>query len=115
MTGVNCGRLSRPAIVAALTAVLADVMTIVSIATDFWETIEYERLDRLDGVALNESIFNDVDGFYRLFTVKSDPSASVDGTSNSLPIGNKTVLLRSRHGGIWRICDRITGKQGGIW
>ena len=81
-------------------AALASIMMILAVSTDHWEKTEYDfnKLKALPSLVSNESYLDPGNGFYKLVTT-SDQSN-----------GTKTTYLRATYGGIWRICDQISGK-----
>ena len=75
---------------------------VIAISTDYWEDIKYkpDMLRTLDNLVLNESTFNDKEGFYVL-TLDQKVENNVTRV---------VFYLRDTYGGIWRMCDRISGK-----
>lgn len=168
-------RLRIPLAVAITTAAVANILVVISMATDHWERIEYDSdaLRRVADVIAGESTFDDVNGFYivtmndvivRHDVVTTDSgkknnnsnhdntNAHRNGSSNNSAWNNnssghnnnngndnnssecttsysglgsiindsgantasqtnrtKRFYLRSLNGGIWRLCNRITG------
>ena len=78
---------------------LTSLFMVVALSTDYWENVKYdaEKLRNLPNL-VNGSIFNDEEGFYKIVLA--------GGT------GNKTTyVLRNSYGGIWKICDKMTGER----
>jgi len=90
-----------PAAVSVLCAAFANILTVVAIATDYWESVEYMNLG---GVVLrNDSYADDVIGFYKIVLTVTNET---NGTTPYI------YYVTARHGGIWRVCDRIPGRNG---
>ena len=88
---------------AVLLGLLSTVLMVVSVATDYWEHTDY-RLDvltNLTNLNKNASYFSENDRFYKI--VLKDPLSD--------NVTHREYYLRSSYGGIWRICDYITGKH----
>ncbi|KAI0220350.1 hypothetical protein LSAT2_028151 [Lamellibrachia satsuma] len=89
---------------AVLCGTIASVLMLVAVATDHWELVEYDeqKLRALANVDTNLSLFERENGFYKVVI-------GVPGDNGD----NKTYeshYLRDSHGGIWRVCDHVSGK-----
>lgn len=107
MTGgwSNVRGMRIPVAVSVLFAAVANILTVVSVATDYWESVEYGALRRHGALSPANSYFDDRSGFYKVAVVV------VRNESNASFTGIQTHFVRARHGGIWRVCDRIPGKN----
>ena len=87
-------------ILAIVFGALATLFAVVSASTDYWEVIDWdmEALRGHETVVVANSTFSDANGYYEVLTELRDGS------------GNTTKsYLRSTYGGIWRICDKVSG------
>ena len=83
-------------------SVVSSVMVIVAVATDYWEVIDYHK-DRLESlpISMNYSILLENEGFYQVAVETEDEEGNR---------GNLTYhYFRDMYGGIWKICDTISG------
>ena len=84
--------------------VVASVLMIVTLSADSWESVVFlpTEIRKIRGFVANESHFYVDEGFHEV-TLLVDPSNKENKTS-------KVHYLRDGYGGIWRFCDRISGK-----
>ena len=77
------------------------ILMIVAVSTDYWEDVTYnnQSLSQLPNIVLAESTFYPEDGFYIIVVEEI----------NENNITKHTFYLRDTYGGIWRMCDRISG------
>lgn len=96
-----------PVAVSVLCAAVANVLTVVSVATDYWESVEYGALRRHGALSPAHSYLDDRSGFYKVAVVV----VVYGNESNASSSAVQTHYVRARHGGIWRVCDRIPGRN----
>ena len=84
---------------AAVFAAFGTLFVIIALSTTAWEEIEWNKNQLRNDASVNQtaSYFDSSNGFYVVVTEQSD--------------GNQTTsYLRDLVGGIWKICDVISGK-----
>ena len=81
---------------------IASLCMVVAVSTNFWEisTFHEDKILRVTGISVNESRLSPENKFYKVVTTKIDVNGST--------IRN-TDYLRSTYGGIWQLCDSISG------
>lgn len=84
---------------------VSTALMVVGVSTDFWELSEFDIdcIKKIKDVNLNNSILSKENGFY--YILKRDK------TSIKVNITYKEYTAFEHYGGIWRICDKITGKK----
>ena len=87
---------------AVLCGTVASVLMLVAVATDHWERVTYdeEKLRNIPHINMNLSLFNSTNGFYKIVI-----NVGYDSNQTLEP-----HYLRDSHGGIWRVCDHVTGE-----
>ena len=89
-------------ILAIVFAALATLFAIISASTDYWEVIDWnmDALKSHNTVVVSNSTFSETNGYYEVVTQLGDNSSNAT-----------TSYLRSTYGGIWRICDKVSGND----
>ena len=85
--------------IALFCAGLGSLMIVIALSTSAWEEVTWDnsKLKQVSSVNVSESIFDNNNGFYKIITQDNQ--------------GNRTTsYLRNTIGGIWQICDTLTGK-----
>ena len=85
--------------IASALAAFGTLFIIIALSTTAWEEVQWngDQLKQNDNVNRSASYFDNKNGFYVVVTEQSD--------------GNQTTsYLRNLIGGIWQICDTISGK-----
>ena len=82
-------------------AIIATVFMVVAISTDQWEVIEHnaDKIAALSQVLQNSSVLNETTGYFKV-VYRENSSGNIT-----------TVYTYSLYGGIWKLCDRVPGKQ----
>ena len=82
--------------------ILASMCMVIAVSTKYWEvsTFSSEKLQEVPGINMTESMFDEENEFFKVVRT----NVYENGTTYTM-----TDLLRSTYGGIWQLCDKISG------
>lgn len=85
-----------------LFGLFSTIFMVVAVASDYWEHTDWDedKLLLVENLNRNASVFSKENAFYKI--VMTD--------TKSKNKSSHEYYLRSLYGGIWRICDYVTGK-----
>ena len=81
---------------------LGSILVVISLSTHAWELVTWnsDRLKQHSTVNEELSYFDDNNGFYIVVTQETD---------NQGGVVNTTSYLRNLNGGVWNMCDTLSG------